>query len=91
MTFTSRVSRRFSPLFDSPGQLAVIAAVVWLVGVFIHPLAILAPLGLGLLLLAVVAYVLRPRSHTMYWRGRRIDLDDNPGPIEGLYRALFKR
>jgi cbb3-type cytochrome oxidase subunit 3 len=80
-----------NPPFESPGQLAVIAVVVWLVGAIIHPLAILAPVGLLLLLVAGVAYLLRPKRHTMYWRGREIDLDDDRGGATQLYRTLFRR
>ena len=86
MTFTelsqfprsSRPRRRLDLRLESPGQLAVVAIVLWLVGAVLHPLALLAPLGLVLLLVAGTAYLLRPRSHTMYWRGRQIDLDDGP-------------
>jgi hypothetical protein len=82
---------RIDPPFESPAQLALIAIVVWLIGAVIHPLGILAPLGLVLLIVASVAYVLRPTSRTMYWRGRQIDLDDERGPARQLYRTLFKR
>ena len=99
MTFNSlsdfsrspRTRRRVDLRLESPGQLALIAVVVWLVGALIHPFAFLAPLGLALLLVAGLAYLLRPRAHTMYWRGRRIDLDDRSGAAERLYRLLFKR
>jgi hypothetical protein len=96
MTFSSfqqdnNLRRRIAPPFESPAQLALIGVVVWLVGAFFHPLAILAPIGIALLLVAGVAYLLRPKKHTMYWRGREIDLDDNPSASTRLYRALFKR
>jgi cbb3-type cytochrome oxidase subunit 3 len=99
MTFSShsqyntsgRSPGRLDPPLDSPGQLALIAVVVWLIGAVIHPLAILAPLGLFLLLAAGVAYLLRPKRHTMYWRGRQIDLNDDTGPAQRLYRMVFKR
>ena len=97
MTFSSLHqhdrSRRWQaePPLDSPGQLAVIAIVVWLIGAAIHPLAILAPVGLVLLLVAGTAYFLRPKKHTMYWRGRAIDLDDDHSRAERLYRMVFKR
>jgi hypothetical protein len=85
-------SRRSLDLrFESPAQMAVIALVLWLVGAVIHPVTILAPLGLALLLVAGVAYLLRPRAHSMYWRGRRIDLDDEPNAFAQLYRLLFRR
>jgi cbb3-type cytochrome oxidase subunit 3 len=83
--------RRLDPRLDSPAQLALGAVVLWLVGAMIHPLGILAALGLILLLVAGVAYLLRPRTHTMYWRGRRIDLPDEPGPAQQLYRLFFRR
>ncbi len=84
MTFTS-------PPLESPAQLALIGLVAWLAGMLIHPLAIISPVGLLLLLLAAMGYILRPRSHSMYWRGRRIDLDDQPRLTDGLYRKIFKR
>jgi hypothetical protein len=76
---------------SSPAQLALAGIALWLAGTIVHPLAILAPLGLVLLLLAGAAYLLRPRRHTMYWRGRELDLDGKPGPREQLYRLLFKK
>jgi len=79
------------PRFDSPGQLAIVAIAVWLIGALIHPLAILTSVGVVLLLVAAVAYLLRPKSQTMYWRGRRIDLNDGRGPGQHLYHLLFKR
>jgi hypothetical protein len=78
------------PRFESPGQLALVGVALWLIGAVIHPLAILAPLGIVLLLLAGVAYLLRPKTHSMYWRGRRIDLDDG-GPGQRAYHVFFKR
>ena len=82
---------RLEPPFESPGQLALIGIVVWLIGAVIHPLALLAPLGLVLLLVAGVAYLFRPRNRTMYWRGRQIDLDDDRGLARQLYHLLFRR
>jgi hypothetical protein len=76
---------------ESPAQLAVIGLGVWLVGVLIHPLALLSPIGLVLLLVAAMGYILRPRSHSMYWRGRRIDLEDETRVTDGLYRKVFRR
>jgi len=88
---SSQTRRAIKPPFESPAQLAVIAIVVWLVGAIIHPLAILAPIGLLLLLVAGVAYLLRPKRQSMYWRGREIDLDDDRGPVAQVYRLLFRR
>lgn len=99
MTFSSidhhnrpgRAPLRMNPPLESPGQLALIAVVIWLVGALIHPFAILAPLGLVLLLVAGVAYLVRPKSRTMYWRGREIDLDNDRGPVDQLYHLIFRR
>jgi hypothetical protein len=76
---------------NSPGQLAIVAALVWLVGMVIHPLAVLAPIGVVLLVVAGAAYLLRPKTQTMYWRGRRIELNDSgSGPLQRVYRQVFK-
>ena len=69
----------------------MVAVGLWLIGAMVHPLALLAPIGLVLLLLAGVAYLLRPKKHSMYWRGRRIDLDDGHGAGQQLYHVFFKR
>jgi hypothetical protein len=74
----------------SPAQLAIVGAIVWLLGVLLHPLAILVPIGLVLLAIAGVGYLIRPRTKTMYWRGRRIDLPDDATPAHRLYRAIFR-
>jgi hypothetical protein len=96
MTSTSlhQDNRRRAPTsapLESPAQLAIIAIVVWLIGVFFQPLGILAPIGFVLLLVAGAAYFMRPRKRTMYWRGRELDLTDDLGPVERLYYQLFKR
>lgn len=92
MTFDSlsQRSRSRAPL-ESPGQLALIGLVVWLVGALIHPLGLLAPIGLVLLLAAGLAYLVRPKKNTMYWRGREIDLGSARGPVQQLYRLIFRR
>ena len=79
------------PRFESPVQLALVAIGVWLIGLLFHPLAILMPLGVILLLLAGVAYLMRPKSQTMYWRGRRIELDDGRSTARQAYHLFFKR
>ena len=82
---------RLNARLESPAQLAVIGLVVWLIGAFIHPFAILVPLGLILLLVAGVAYLVRPQVHTMYWRGRQIELDDERSAVALIYRLFFRR
>ncbi len=91
MPMTFPTQRRIDRRLDSPGQLAIVGVLVWLVGAVLHPLAALVPIGILILLLAGVAYLLRPRAQSMYWRGRRIDLGGRPGPTQKLYRLLFKR
>ena len=83
-------SHLVTPRFESPAQLALIGLCVWLAGVVVHALAMLAWLGLGLMLLAGIAYLLRPRTRTMYWRGRQLELSDPPGPAQRVYRRFFK-
>jgi len=93
MTF-SRISQSSSsthPRFDSPAQLAIVAVILWVVGAVIHPLALLVPIGIVLLLVAGAAYLMRPRTQTMYWRGRRIELNDRQGAGQRLYSTFFRR
>ena len=73
------------------GQLAIIAVVVWLIGLVFHPLALLVPIGLALLVVAGAAYLVRPKRRSMYWRGREIDLDDAGGTTARLYYMIFRR
>ena len=76
----------------NPGQLAAIGAAAWLIGSLIHVLAVLAPIGLVLLLIAGLAWLVRPRTRTTYWRGRPVELtDDSRTAAHRLYRALFRR
>jgi hypothetical protein len=86
-----RPQRRADLRLDSPAQLALAGLALWLLGAIVHPLAVLTPLGLVLLLVAGAAYLLRPRRRTMYWRGRELDLSAEPGPREQLYHLLFKK
>jgi hypothetical protein len=83
--------QRFDPRPESPAQLAVAGVVVWLVGALVPALHILANVGIILLLVAGIGYVIRPRSRTMYWRGRQLDLGHQPGTAQRIYRAIFKR
>jgi hypothetical protein len=87
---TDRV-RGFDPRPESPAQLAVAGVVIWLVGALVPVLHVLATVGLLLLVVAGIGYLIRPRSRTMYWRGRQLDLGDRPGATQRIYRAIFKR
>jgi hypothetical protein len=86
---TKTAMQTFIPQPRSPAQLALVGALVWLVGVLVH-LALLAPIGIALLLLAGIGQLIRPRSREMYWRGRRIELDDEPSAAHRIYRAVFR-
>jgi hypothetical protein len=79
----------FIPQPRSPAQLALVGALIWLVGALVH-LSLLAPIGIALLLLAGIGQLIRPRSHEMYWRGRRIQLDDDRSVAHRIYRAVFR-
>src|SRR5262245_44882650 len=76
---------------ETPAHLAVGAVILWLVGVVVHALAFLVPIAVGLLIAAGIAYLIRPKPQTMYWRGRRLDLAPEPGPLQQLYRLFFRR
>jgi len=82
--------RRFDLRPASPAQLAVAALVIWLVGALVPGVHVLATVGLILLVVAGIGYLIRPRSRTMYWRGRLLDLGDRPGANQRIYRAIFK-
>ncbi|HEY7063578.1 MAG TPA: hypothetical protein VII06_19015 [Chloroflexota bacterium] len=74
----------------SPGQLALIGVGLWLAGALLPLLHALATVGVVLLVVAGLSLFIRPRARTMYWRGRRIDLDDEPSAGERLYRLIYR-
>ena len=74
-----------------PGQLAVVGAVLWVLSLLVHAAALLGTLGIVLLVVAAVGYLIRPRSRTVYWRGRPMELEDEPTAAHRLYRLLFRR
>ncbi len=80
----------FIPQPRSPAQLAIVGALIWVVGALLH-LSLLAPIGILLLVVAGIGQLIRPRAHEMYWRGRKIDIDDNPSAAHRLYRAVFRQ
>lgn len=76
----------------SPGQLALVGLGSLLVGALVPVVgALLLPLGVIVLVVAGLGALARPRPRVTYWRGRRIDLDDQPSLSGRLYRALFRR
>lgn len=76
---------------SSPGQLALIGIGLWIAGFIIPMLGILTFLGIAALVLAGLSLLIRPRAQEKYWRGRRIDLDGEPGWGERLYRTIYRR
>ena len=76
----------------TPTHLAAVGVFLWLIGSFIHTPPILVPLGLALLVVAAFGWLVRPRTHTAYWRGRPIELTDRrPTLGHRAYNALFRR
>jgi hypothetical protein len=76
----------------TPGHLAAVGIFIWLIGALIHAAGVLVPVGLALLLVAGVGWLLRPRTQTMYWRGRQIELGDTRATLSHrVYKALFRR
>jgi hypothetical protein len=76
----------------TPAHLAAVGAALWLIGILIHAAGVLVPLGLAFLLVAALGWVVRPRTHTGYWRGRPIELTDDRHTLgHRMYKALFRR
>ena len=75
---------------SSPGQLALIGVGLWLAGALVPLLHALAAVGVVLLIVAGLSLLIRPRARTMYWRGRQIELNDEPSVGERLYRLIYR-
>jgi hypothetical protein len=63
---------------------------LWFLGGFVTALHLLAVLGVALLVVAGLSLLVRPRAQTMYWRGRRIELQSKPTAAERLYRLIYR-
>jgi hypothetical protein len=74
----------------SPGQLALLGGGLWLVGVLVPALGSLTLVGLAVAAVAGLSFFIRPRTRETYWRGRRIELSDNPTWGERLYRIIYR-
>ncbi|MBI4492388.1 MAG: hypothetical protein HY690_06300 [Chloroflexi bacterium] len=77
----------------SPGQVmlagGILVALQWLgLAFFLHGLA--GTLGLALLGFGFLGWLLRPRRHEAYWRGRRIEWDEGPTWLERLYYCFYR-
>lgn len=74
----------------SPGQLALVGGGLWIAGMLIPAFGVLGVIGIGLLLVAGLSLLIRPRHRETYWRGRRIELEP-PSAGERLYRLIYRR
>jgi hypothetical protein len=81
---------RFDPRPASPGWLASAGLVLWTIGTLVPAIGILAPLGVLCLVVAVIGVAIKPRSRTVYWRGRPVELGDDARRRRQLYHALFR-
>ena len=79
--------------FRSPAQLAVLGIILVLLGWF----GLLAPLhsallyaGVLSLVVAGIAWMIRPQRRTVVWRGRVIDMTGELTWWERLYYVMFR-
>jgi hypothetical protein len=82
---------RFDPRPASPGWLASVGLAVWAIGTLVPAVGALALLGVLCLLVAVAGQAIKPRSPTVYVRGRPVELDTAAPRRRQLYYAVFKR
>ena len=76
----------------TPGHLAAIGAAVWAIGALLPFAAVLLPIGLAIMALAGLGWLVRPRTRTVYWRQRPIELTDDSDTLgHRMYRAIFRR
>jgi len=64
---------------------------LWVIGLVLPAVHLLTIVGIALLVVAGLSLFIRPRARTMYWRGRRIDLDSEPTAGERLYRLIYRQ
>jgi hypothetical protein len=77
---------------STPGHLAAIGGAVWIIGVLFSVAAVLVPIGLALVAVAGLGWLVRPRTRTVYWRQRPIELTDDSDTLgHRFYRAMFRR
>ena len=74
----------------TPADLAWIGGGLLLAGALFPSLSLLGVAGLVCLAVAALAALSRPHPRSMYWRGRRIDLDDTPASGRTVYRRIFR-
>jgi hypothetical protein len=92
----SRTSHRTPDLLSQvrqipPAYLGGAGLLVMLAGLLISSSWILVGLGLALMIAAGVISAARPRTRVMYWRGRRIELTEEPSARSPLRRWLGRR
>jgi hypothetical protein len=74
-----------------PTYLGLTGLVLVLVGLLTSASWLLVGLGAALMLTAGLTSMARPRTKVMYWRGRRIELTDEPSSGGRLGRWLRRR
>ena len=83
--------RGFDPRPRSPGQLAIVGAVIAIIGWLLarngQPIF---TLGVILLLIAAVSWMAQPHRRTAYWRGREIDMTGDLSWWERLYYRIYR-
>jgi hypothetical protein len=62
-----------------------------LAGILVPALSLLTLVGIVLVLVAGLTSFIRPRARQMYWRGRQLELGNEPTWGERLYRAIYRR
>jgi hypothetical protein len=74
-----------------PAYLALAGLVLLLVGLMTHAGWVVVGIGVALMIAAGVTSAARPRTKVMYWRGRRIELPEEPSTRSSVRRWLGRR
>jgi ferric-dicitrate binding protein FerR (iron transport regulator) len=74
-----------------PTYLGLAGALIALVGLLTAAGWFFVGIGVAPMIAAGLATAARPRTKVMYWRGRRIELTDEPSTRSGLRRWLGRR
>ncbi len=89
--------RRAGPSIDlrpsSPGQVMIAGGVLLLVqwlGLAVFMPGLVGTVGLALLGFGFLTWLLRPRRHQTYWRGRPVEWDAGPSWAEAWYYRLYR-
>jgi hypothetical protein len=74
-----------------PAYLGLAGLLVMLVGLLAQAGWLLVGVGVALMIAAGLTSAVRPRTRVMYWRGRRIELTEEPSTRSQLRRWLGRR